>query len=96
MHGKVSTISHSGSRIFDNIPDNFEATRYHSLVSVEKYFPEDLIITAKTDNNLIMALEHKKLPIYGVQFHPESIMTKYGMKIIENFLKIVNQYKRKC
>ena len=94
MHGKVSSIKHTGSKIFKNIPTNFEATRYHSLIAVEKFFPDVLNITAKTSNDLIMALEHKKLPVYGVQFHPESIVTEYGMKMIENFLDIVNQYKR--
>ena len=93
MHGKVSSIKHTGSKIFKNIPNNFEATRYHSLIAVEKFFPDVLNITAKTSNDLIMALEHKKLPVYGVQFHPESIVTEYGMKMIENFLDIVNQYK---
>ena len=88
VHGKTSKIIHSGSDIFQDIPKTFEATRYHSLVATEDSFPEELNVTAKTNNGLIMALEHEKLPIYGTQFHPESIVTEYGMKMIENFLNI--------
>ena len=88
VHGKVSNIIHQGSAIFKNIPEKFEATRYHSLVSIPDFFPEELTVTAKTENNLIMALEHKFLPIYGVQFHPESIVTQYGMKMINNFITL--------
>ena len=86
VHGKTSKIQHSGSAIFKDIPKEFEATRYHSLVAMEDSFPLDLKITARTDNGLIMALEHQKYPIYGVQFHPESIVTEHGMKMVQNFL----------
>ncbi len=86
VHGKTSKIIHSESAIFKNIPTEFEATRYHSLVSIAEYFPKKLRITAKTENNLIMALEHKSLPIFGLQFHPESIVTEYGMQMIKNFI----------
>ena len=88
VHGKTSTITHSGSEIFHGIPEIFEATRYHSLVSMKDSFPSILKVTANTDNGLIMALEHKEYPVYGVQFHPESIVTEYGMDMIKNFLKI--------
>ena len=88
VHGKVSTVIHSESAIFKNIPKTFEATRYHSLVSIPEYFPKDLKITAKTENDLIMALEHKSFRIYGLQFHPESIVTEYGMQMIENFISL--------
>lgn len=88
VHGKTSKITHTGSRIFNNIPSTFEATRYHSLVAVKQSFPENLKITAETDNGLIMALEHEKYPIFGVQFHPESIVTEYGIKMIKNFLEV--------
>ena len=87
VHGKTSIISHSGSTIFKDIPDTFEATRYHSLVAIEDDFPTDLKITARTQNGLIMALEHREYPIYGVQFHPESIVTENGLKMVENFLE---------
>ncbi len=88
VHGKTSTITHSGSKIFNNIPEKFEATRYHSLVSIEESFPVELKITARTDNRLIMALEHEKYPIFGVQFHPESIVTEHGMQMVRNFLEV--------
>jgi len=90
MHGKISEINHNGSLIFKDIPFSFNATRYHSLVAVKKNFPDTLKITSKTCDGYIMSIEHKYLPIYGVQFHPESILTDYGMKIIENYLNIVN------
>ncbi|MBT5078819.1 MAG: aminodeoxychorismate/anthranilate synthase component II [Candidatus Marinimicrobia bacterium] len=89
VHGKTSTIIHSGSEIFREIPSEFEATRYHSLVAEEDTFPSDsLIVTARTDNGLIMALEHMTYPIYGVQFHPESIVTEHGMQMVKNFLAV--------
>ena len=89
VHGKTSKITHSGSDIFAKIPSIFEATRYHSLVAEEEAFPtESLKVTARTDNGLIMALEHKTLPIYGVQFHPESIVTEHGMQMVKNFLEV--------
>ena len=86
VHGKTSKINHTGSYIFRDIPSQFEATRYHSLVAIENSFPEVLRVTARTNNNLIMALEHKKYSIYGVQFHPESIVTEHGMKMVKNFI----------
>jgi anthranilate synthase/aminodeoxychorismate synthase-like glutamine amidotransferase len=88
VHGKVSKIIHTNSAIFNNIPKIFEATRYHSLVSIPDFFPKDLKITAKTENNLIMGLEHKSFPIYGLQFHPESIVTEYGINMIKNFISL--------
>jgi anthranilate synthase/aminodeoxychorismate synthase-like glutamine amidotransferase len=88
VHGKTSMIKHSGSKIFNEIPEIFEATRYHSLVSIEDSFPRELKITAKTSNGLIMGLEHKEYPIYGVQFHPESIVTEHGMQMVKNFLEV--------
>ncbi len=88
VHGKTSSIIQTGSAIFSDIPKIFKATRYHSLVALKKFFPSELKITAKTDSGLIMALEHRDYPIYGVQFHPESIVTEYGMLMVKNFLKI--------
>ncbi len=87
MHGKTSLIIHNGKDIFKGIRNPVEATRYHSLVVDE--IPECLEVTARSlDDNEIMALRHRKFPVYGVQFHPESILTKDGMKIIKNFLNI--------
>ena len=92
MHGKRSLIKHKESLIFKDVPKEFFATRYHSLVILKNDFPDDLIITSTTTSGLIMSLEHKKYPIFGIQFHPESIVTEYGMKIVQNFLAIVDEY----
>ena len=86
MHGKTSKIKHQRIGLFKNIQNNFEATRYHSLVVDRKKFPKDLIITAETKNKTIMGLMHKNYNIHGFQFHPESISTKMGMKLIKNFI----------
>ena len=86
MHGKTSKISHIKKGLFKNIQNNFEATRYHSLVVDRKKFPKKLLITAETKNKTIMGLKHKEYDIHGFQFHPESISTKLGMKLIKNFL----------
>ncbi|RLD16599.1 MAG: aminodeoxychorismate/anthranilate synthase component II [Caldiserica bacterium] len=88
MHGKVSSIYHYKEDIFKDVPSPFQATRYHSLIVSNKNFPKELMITAKTKENEIMGIKHKKYPLFGVQFHPESILTEYGKKIIRNFLNI--------
>jgi len=87
MHGKVSKIKHKKEGLFTNIANNFKATRYHSLIVDRKRFPKKLIITAETKNKTIMGLMHKDYDIHGFQFHPESISTRVGMKLIENFIK---------
>tara|TARA_B100000242_G_scaffold282455_1_gene243747 strand:- start:326 stop:892 length:567 start_codon:yes stop_codon:yes gene_type:complete len=86
MHGKTSKIRHNKKGLFKNIQNNFEATRYHSLVVDRRQFPKSLLITAETKNKTIMGLMHKEYDIHGFQFHPESISTKVGMKLIENFI----------
>ena len=86
MHGKTSKIKHNKKGLFQNIQNNFIATRYHSLVVDNKNFPKDLVITAVTKNNTIMGLMHKEYDIHGFQFHPESISTKVGLKLIKNFI----------
>jgi len=91
MHGKTSLISHNESGLFKDIESPFNATRYHSLMVDPESFPDELEITAKTDDDLIMGLKHKKFEIYGLQFHPESILTSYGHKLIENFLLSVKK-----
>ena len=88
MHGKTSIIKNKKLGILNGIESKFIATRYHSLIVDRSSLSKELIITATTDNNIIMGLMHKKHQIHGVQFHPESINTKVGMKIIENFVKI--------
>lgn len=86
MHGKTSKIKHTNSSIFKNIPQNFEAIRYHSLIVDRKSLPSELEITAETDDGVIMGLKHKIHPLTGIQFHPESILTNEGKKIIKNWL----------
>lgn len=88
MHGKTSRIYHCKEGIFRNIPNPFEATRYHSLIVQRKSFPKVLKITAWTKEREIMGLKHKEYPLWGVQFHPESVLTKSGKAILANFLKI--------
>lgn len=88
VHGKTSIITHSNSKIFDGIPNKFEATRYHSLIAIKDSFPSELKIIAETDDGIIMALEHEKNSIYGLQFHPESIVTEHGIEMIKNFIRI--------
>lgn len=92
MHGKLSDISHSGQGILAGVPSPFRATRYHSLVVERATLPDELVVTAHTASGLIMALQHKTLPIYGVQFHPESIATEHGHRLLDNFLSVV--YRR--
>ncbi len=87
MHGKTSKIYHNGKEIFKGIPNPFEATRYHSLIVERKTLPACLEITAQTKEKEIMGLRHKRYPIWGVQFHPESILTREGKKILSNFLR---------
>ncbi len=86
VHGKVSQIHHDGKTIFQNIEDGFTATRYHSLIIERGTLPDCLEVSAWTDDGLIMAVRHKEYSVEGVQFHPESILTQSGMKILENFL----------
>ncbi len=90
MHGKTSPVNHNGEGLFAGLPNPFEATRYHSLIVKRDTFPDCLEITAETDEKEIMGLRHRELPIYGVQFHPESILTAEGKKLLKNFLEIWN------
>lgn len=88
MHGKRSIINHTGENIFKNIPSPFEVMRYHSLIIDPKNFPKTLEIHAETNEKIIMGIKHKEMPIFGLQFHPESVGTKYGKILIRNFLKV--------
>lgn len=88
MHGKTSAISHKGTGVFENLAKPFEATRYHSLVVKRETLPQSLTITAESDDGEIMGLQHRGLPIHGVQFHPESILTEEGKKLLANFLRL--------
>lgn len=88
MHGKTSAISHRGVGVFENMPQPFEATRYHSLVVKRDSLPDSLAITAESDDGEIMGLQHREFPIHGVQFHPESILTGEGRTLLANFLRL--------
>ena len=88
VHGKASSVRHDGSGIFEGVHDPFEAGRYHSLVVERSDLPEELALTAWTDDGLVMATRHRRLPRFGVQFHPESILTPEGPKIVRNFLAL--------
>ena len=89
MHGKISTLSHTGKGVFEGIENEYDITRYHSLIIERETFPDDLEITAETDDGKIMGIQHKNLPIHGVQFHPESIATQHGHKLLENFVRLL-------
>ena len=88
MHGKTSPVSHRDTDIFAGLPNPMEATRYHSLIVERASLPDCLEVTAETAKGEIMGLAHKQLPVWGVQFHPESLATQEGMKMLENFLKL--------
>jgi anthranilate synthase/aminodeoxychorismate synthase-like glutamine amidotransferase len=88
MHGKTSPIHHNGTGVFAGIPSPFEATRYHSLLVKRETFPASLEITAWTEEQEIMGLRHREFPIHGVQFHPESILTLEGKRLLKNFLSV--------
>jgi para-aminobenzoate synthetase component II len=86
MHGKTSSVSHGGSGLFAGIPSPLQVTRYHSLVVDPKSLPSILAVTARSDEGVIMALAHRQLPVLGVQFHPEAVLTEHGHQLLENFL----------
>ena len=88
MHGKVSSIRHSGNALFEGVDSPFDATRYHSLIVQRDTCPQELEITAETDEGEIMGLAHKEYPVWGVQFHPESILTACGKRIVRNFMNV--------
>ncbi|MBK9751530.1 MAG: aminodeoxychorismate/anthranilate synthase component II [Chloroflexi bacterium] len=88
MHGKTSQIQHNGDVLFAGLPSPFEATRYHSLIVEESTLPDSLQVTAYADSGEIMAMRHKEHPVYGVQFHPESILTEGGKRLLQNFLEV--------
>jgi len=89
-HGKIDLMKHFNHAIFNNIENNFSATRYHSLIIDRNTLSKEFIITAETNNKIIMGIAHTKLPIYGFQFHPESIGTKIGKVLLANFLRLIN------
>ncbi len=88
MHGKTSLINHDDSAFYDGVPQPFTATRYHSLAVVDSTVPSDLVVTSRTEGGVIMGLRHESLPIYGVQFHPESVLTEGGYRMLGNWLAV--------
>lgn len=88
MHGKTSQVSHDESPLFDGVAQPFTATRYHSLAVVDGTLPDELHVTARTTGGVIMALQHREAPIYGVQFHPESVLTEGGYRMLGNWLEV--------
>jgi anthranilate synthase component 2 len=92
VHGKLSEVRHQNGGVFRGINGPFKATRYHSLVVERSTFPEDLMVTAETDDRLVMGLSHKSLPVHGVQFHPESIASEHGKTILKNFLDLATAW----
>ncbi|WP_223693086.1 anthranilate synthase component II [Leifsonia poae] len=88
MHGKTSQVSHDGSPFYDGVAQPFTATRYHSLAVVDGTVPDTLVVTARTAGGVIMGLRHREAPIYGVQFHPESVLTEGGYRMLGNWLEV--------
>lgn len=89
MHGKISPVLHGGDGLFDDIPSPFDATRYHSLIAEAESLPDCLEVTARTEDGVIMGMKHRDLPIFGLQFHPESIETRHGHRLLRNFLNVL-------
>ena len=96
VHGKLATIAHEGKTLFAGINAPFQATRYHSLVIERATMPDVLEIVAETDDGLVMAVSHRSLPVHGVQFHPESILSQHGHRILGNFLDIARAFNAKA
>ena len=94
MHGKVTTIHTKGRNLFRNLPTRFQVTRYHSLVVTANSVPNMLQIDAETPDGVVMAVSHREKPVYGVQFHPEAVLTEYGHEILRNFCEICEEYQQ--
>lgn len=93
MHGKVTEIRHQGTGLFEGIPQKFRATRYHSLVVDGESLPEELSVEAVSGEGVIMGISHRVYPVYGVQFHPEAVLTEYGLELLDNFVKICGEWR---
>jgi len=94
MHGKIDTITHCGSAIYRDVPESFDGVRYHSLAVSGDNLPDSLRITALASDGEVMALEHTGLPIFGVQYHPESFLSQHGMITIKNFIEVCDDYQK--
>lgn len=95
MHGKVTRVYHNGKGLFEGLPESFKVTRYHSLIVKEKTIPEDYRVDSIAEDGAVMGISHRTLPLYGVQFHPEAVLTEYGHELLNNFCKIAEQYSEK-
>lgn len=93
MHGKITRIHHDGTGLFAGLPASYRVTRYHSLVVSEEQLPPVLRITARSEDGVIMGLKHRTMPVYGVQFHPEAVLTEYGHELLGNFLNICERWE---
>ncbi|MEG1004562.1 anthranilate synthase component II [Clostridium sp.] len=93
MHGKISKVINNGQGIFKGLPSEFKVTRYHSLIINKETIKEELNITAETEDGVVMGIEHKNMPIYGVQYHPEAVLTEEGHSILKNFINICRGFK---
>ena len=93
MHGKTSLVRHDGEGVLEGLPSPFTATRYHSLAVVADTVPAELAVTGTTDTGVVMALQHRELPLYGVQFHPESVLTEGGHRLLANWLAVCGDEK---
>lgn len=91
VHGKTSIITNDQEGVFTSLSARFSVTRYHSLIASESYFPSELVITAKTEDDLIMAVRHREFLVEGVQFHPEAILSEHGHEILKNFVKLTER-----
>ncbi|MDO5344819.1 MAG: aminodeoxychorismate/anthranilate synthase component II [Lachnospiraceae bacterium] len=93
MHGKISKLYHDGTGVFSGLPESFSVTRYHSLIVSGEELPPVLRVNARTADGVIMGLEHREFPVYGVQFHPEAVLTEYGRELLMNFHKICERWR---
>lgn len=96
VHGKVTEIHTTKERLFADLPERYCVTRYHSLVVSEEGFPEELQIDARSDDGVIMGISHRTMPVYGVQFHPEAVLTEYGHELLGNYIKICRRWWDSC
>ena len=94
MHGKVTPVFHNGKGVFQGLPQGFSVTRYHSLVVEEKTLPSDYRVDARSEDGAVMAISNRNMPVYGVQFHPEAVLTEYGHELLENFHFICEEWKK--
>lgn len=95
MHGKVTDMFHDGMGVFAGLPLHYKVTRYHSLVVAKESLPECLTVTAKSGDGAVMGIRHRELPVYGVQFHPEAVLTEYGHELLKNFVEICREWGKK-